>query len=165
FVHLEETRSGAVGVTGDGIVYGSGVYDGRFNVTLTHDANEVVRAYAISAFHPAPRHVLMIGLASGSWAQVIAANPEVEDFTIVEINPAYLQLIPNYPDVASLLRNQKVRIAIDDGRRWLQHNGGASFDVIVMNTTYHWRDHSTNLLSTDFLAIGRRHLNPGGVFF
>jgi spermidine synthase len=34
-----------------------------------------------------------------------------------------------------------------------------------MNTTYHWRDHSTNLLSTDFLAIVRHHLNPGGVFF
>jgi spermidine synthase len=41
----------------------------------------------------------MIGLASGSWAQVIAANQEEEDFAIVEINPAYLQLIPRYPDV------------------------------------------------------------------
>jgi spermidine synthase len=165
FVHVAETRSGAVGVTADGIVYGAGVYDGRFNVSLTHDANEVVRAYAISAFHPAPRHVLMIGLASGSWAQVIAANPEVDDLTIVEINPAYLQLIPKYPDVASLLHNPKVRIVIDDGRRWLLHNRDASFDVIVMNTTYHWRDHITNLLSTDFLAIVRGHLNSGGVFF
>ncbi len=124
-----------------------------------------MRAFAISAFHPAPRHVLMIGLASGSWAQVIAANPAVQDFTIVEINPAYLQLIPNYPQVASLLSNPKVRIVIDDGRRWLLHNREARFDVVVMNTTYHWRDHITSLLSSEFLQIVRHHLNPGGVLF
>jgi spermidine synthase len=58
-----------------------------------------------------------------------------------------------------------VRIVIDSGRRWLQHNRDACFDDIVMNTTYHWRDHSTNLRSTDLLAIVRHHLNPGGVFF
>ncbi len=165
FARMAETRSGAVGVTPDGIVFGGGAYDGRFNITLTHDTNEVVRAFAVSAFHPAPRHVLMIGLASGSWAQVIAANPAVQDFTIVEINPAYLQLIPNYPQVASLLSNPKVRIVIDDGRRWLLHNREARFDVVVMNTTYHWRDHITSLLSSEFLQIVRHHLNPGGVLF
>jgi hypothetical protein len=79
FVHLAETRSGAVGVTADGVADSSGVYEGLFNVTLTYDANEVVREYAISASHPAPRHVQMIGLVSGSWGQVIAANQEVQD--------------------------------------------------------------------------------------
>ncbi len=165
FARLADSRSGAVGVTPDGVVYGSGVYDGRFNITLGHDSNEVVRAYALSALHPNPRHVLMIGLGSGSWGQVIAANPAVEDFTIVEINPAYLQLIPKYPEVASLLQNGKVKIVIDDGRRWLLRSPNSRFDAIVMNSTYHWRDHSANLLSTDFLEIIRRHLDPGGVFF
>ncbi|MBZ5596724.1 MAG: spermidine synthase [Acidobacteriia bacterium] len=165
FQHVVETRSGVVGVTPDGTVYGGGVYDGHFNIGLGRDVNMVTRAYAISAFHPAPRHVLMIGLASGSWAQVVANNPEVEDLTIVEINPAYLQLIPQYPEVASLLHNPKVRIEIDDGRRWLLRNRNATFDVIVMNTTFYWRDHSTNLLSSDFLQMVRAHLNPGGMLF
>lgn len=165
FQHVVETRSGVVGVTPDGTVYGGGVYDGRFNISLERDVNMVARVYAISAFHPAPRHVLMIGLASGSWAQVLANNPEVEDLTIVEINPGYLQLIPLYPEVASLLQNPKVRIEIDDGRRWLLRNHSARFNVIVMNTTLHWRDHSTNLLSFDFLQMVRGHLNPGGAFF
>jgi spermidine synthase len=53
---------------------------------------------------------------------------------------------------------------IDDGRRWLLHNRDAKFDAILMNTSYYWRDHSSNLLSYDFVAIIRQHLNRGGLF-
>jgi spermidine synthase len=165
FQQVVETHSDAVGVTPDGTIYGGGLYDGRFNTELTRDVNMIVRAYALSAIHPSPRHVLMIGLASGSWAQVIANNPEVETLTIVEINAGYLKLIPQHPQVASLLQNAKVRIEIDDGRRWLVRNQQAHFDAIVMNNSLHWRDHASNLLSVEFLRIARRHLNEGGVLF
>jgi spermidine synthase len=84
-----------------------------------HDVNMIVRPYGLSAFQSAPHRVLMIGLGSGSWAQVVANHPQVEELTVVEINPGYLHLIPEQPTVASLLRNPKVRIVIDDGRRWL----------------------------------------------
>jgi SAM-dependent methyltransferase len=107
----------------------------------------------------------MIGLSSGSWAQVIANHPQVEHLTIVEINPGYLRLIQRVPEVASLLQNPKVRIDIDDGRRWLMRNPGRKFDVIVMNTSYSWRSNMSNLLSLEFLQLIRRHLNPGGVHF
>jgi hypothetical protein len=107
----------------------------------------------------------MIGLASGSWAQVLANHPQVERLEIVEINPGYLRLIPEYPQVASLLKNPKVSIHIDDGRRWLRRNPATRFDVIVMNMTYYWRAHSTNLLSVEFLRLVRTHLSDGGVFF
>jgi SAM-dependent methyltransferase len=107
----------------------------------------------------------MVGLASGSWAQVVANHPQVEKMTVVEINPGYLRLIPQYPAVASLLTNSKVNIVIDDGRRWLVSNPAASFDVIVMNTTYNWRAQITDLLSVEFLQLARKHLKPGGVLF
>ncbi len=165
FAHLIESRSGVVAVSADGTVFGGGMYDGRFNTSLLNDTNLLVRAYAISAFHPRPRQVLMIGLSSGSWAQVIANHPTVEQFTIVEINPSYLRLIPQYPAVASLLRNPKVRIVIDDGRRWLVRYPQRRFDLIVMNTTFHWRAHTSNLLSTDFLHLIRSRLAPGGVLY
>ena len=165
FAHIVESKSGIVTVSQDGTIYGGGIYDGMFNVDLIHDSNHTVRAYALSAFHPAPRHVLMVGLSSGSWAQIIANHPQVEKLTIVEINPGYLRLIPQYPQVASLLHNPKVEIIIDDGRRWLSHNSDKTFDVIVINTTFHWRDHTSNLLSTEFLQLIRKHLNPGGIHF
>lgn len=165
FQELIENRNGLVGVTPDGTVYGGGVYDGRFNVDLLYDVNIIIRPYALSAFHPTPRQVLMIGLGSGSWAQVVANHPQVESVTIVEINPAYLKMIPEHPAVASLLRNPKVHIVIDDGRRWLLRNPEAKFDAIVMNTTFYWRNHATNLLSAEFFRIVRGNLEPGGVLF
>jgi predicted membrane-bound spermidine synthase len=151
-----ETKSGVVTVTSEGMVFGGGIYDGRFNTDIANDINGLFRPYSMSLWHPAPRQVLLIGMASGSWAQVLANHPQVEKLTVVEINPGYLGLIPLYPAVADVLTNPKVKIVIDDGRRWLVGNRESSFDVIVMNTTYNWRAHVTNLVSTEFLQLARR---------
>ena len=165
FTKVIENRSGIIAVDRSGTVYGNGVYDGHFNVELTGDINGIVRPYALNLFHPAPRDVLMIGLASGSWAQVIANNPEVASLTVVEINPGYASLVAGNAAVASLLANPKVTLVTDDGRRWLRMNSARRFDAIVANATYHFRADATNLLSSDFLSILKDHLNPGGIVF
>jgi spermidine synthase len=165
FAHIIENRSGIITVDTDGTVFGNGMYDGRFNTSLKTDSNGIIRPYALSLFHAAPRDVLMIGLASGSWAQVIANNPAVRSLTVVEINRGYLDLIESQPEVRSLLRNPKVRVIEDDGRRWLGHHPEMNFDAIVVNTTFHFRANATNLLSREYLALIKRHLNPGGVSF
>jgi predicted membrane-bound spermidine synthase len=163
FAAVVENRSGIVAVDRDGAIYGHGMYDGRFNVDLVHDTNGIVRAYALSLFHPAPRDVLVIGLSSGSWAQVLAANPHVRTVTVVEINPGYVDLVARAPAVASLLSNPRVSIEIDDGRRWLRRNPGRRFDAIVSNTTYHFRAHASALLSAEFLRLLAGHLREGGI--
>jgi spermidine synthase len=165
FAHVLENRVGVIAISKTGVVYGGGVYDGRVNVDLRHDANWLIRAAAIPAFHPRPRRVLMLGLSMGAWAQLIANLPGVDSLTIVEINPGYLQLIPQYPSVASLLHNPKVTIVVDDGRRWLARHPEAEFDLVVANLTFHWRDHMTNLLSVEYLEMVRRHLDVGGVYY
>lgn len=165
FARLVESRDGVIAVSADKTIYGGGAYDGRFNTSLVHDTNTLVRAYAIPAMHSAPRDVLMIGLSSGSWAQVIANNPAVEHLHIVEIDAAYLPLIRQYPEVESVLRNPKVSVEIDDGRRWLVRHPGRRFDLIVMNTTFNWRAHITNLLSVEFLRLAKQHLLPGGMLY
>jgi spermidine synthase len=165
FAQIVENKSGVITVTQDGMVYGGGAYDGVVNTWLEeNEKNGILRAYVAGAIHPAPRAVLMVGLASGSWAQVVAHLPGVERLTIVEINPGYVEVVAAHADVAGLLANRRVEIVIDDGRRWMQRND-RRFDLIVMNTTLHWRAHGTNLLSTEFMEIARRHLLPGGVFY
>ncbi len=164
FAEVIETKSGVITVTQDGTVYGGGAYDGRFNTSIVHDRNGIQRAYAVGAMHAAPKRILMIGLASGSWANVIANMPGLEKLVIVEINPGYVTLIGRHPEVSGILRDPKVEIVIDDGRRWLSRHDDR-FDVIVMNTTWHWRAHITNLLSTEFMELARAHLLPGGIFF
>jgi hypothetical protein len=95
---------------------------------------------------------------------VIANHPAVKSLTVVEINPGYVQLVAKYPPVASLLSNPKVTIVVDDGRRWLARNH-RRFDMVVSNTPFHWRAHSTNLLSREYCRLVSAHLNPGGVYY
>lgn len=166
FAQIVENKHGVITVTEDGSVYGGGGYDGVVNVALeNNEKNGILRAYVIGALHPAPKDLLMVGLASGSWAQVVAHLPGVERMTIIEINPGYIEVVARNPEVRSLLSNPKVRIVFDDGRRWMQRHDGERFDFIVMNTTMHWRAHATNILSMEFMEIARRHLLPGGVFY
>jgi spermidine synthase len=165
FAQVVENRNGVITVLQNGAVFGGGVYDGYFNIDPLNDVNLVVRAYALSAFHPSPKQMLMIGLSSGSWGQILANHPQVESFDIVEINPGYLDLIPQYPAVRSLLHNPKVHIYVDDGRRWLLAHPEVRYDVIVVNTTFYWRDHTSDLLSVDYLKIIRQHLKAGGLYY
>jgi len=165
FARIVENRNGVVAVTQDAAVFGSGVYDGHFLIDPAHDANFTVRPFVLTGAHPAPRRVLMIGLASGSWAQILINDPRVEQFDVVEINPGYLRLIPEYPVVQSLLKNPKLHLYIDDGRRWLMAHASEKYDLIVANSTFHWRDHSTTLLSKEYYHLIREHLNPGGIYF
>jgi spermidine synthase len=165
FAEIIETKSGVITVTQDGTVYGGGAYDGRFNTSIRHDRNGILRAYGIGAMHRAPKKILMIGLASGSWATVIQHLPGLEHLTIVEINPGYNKLIAGHPEVSGVLRDPKVDIVIDDGRRWLNRHPDQRFDVIVMNTTWHWRAHITDLLSVEFMKVARAHMAQGGIFY
>jgi len=165
FKQVVENRSGVITVTPDGAIYGNGAYDGRLSTDLVNDQNMIVRAYALAGLHPAPRKALMIGMGGGAWAQVVANHPSLEELTIVEINAGYLDVIRASPVVASLLHNPKVKIVIDDGRRWLNRQPNERFDLIVANTTQHWRAHATHLLSVEFLELVKRHLRPGGVYY
>src|SRR6202011_2420238 len=96
FAHVMENRNGVIAVTQDGAVYGTGVYDGYFNIDPTKDVNGIVRTYALSAFQAAPKRMFVLGLSSGSWAQMHANHPQLESMDIVEINPGYLAWIPQY---------------------------------------------------------------------
>lgn len=165
FAEIVENKHGVIAVTVDGTVLGGGAYDGRISTSITQDRNGIGRCYVLGALRPELKEVLMIGLASGAWAEVLANHPTIEHLTAVEINSGYLQIIPRHPEVAPLLRNPKVSIVIDDGRRFLLRHADRKFDAIVMNTTWNWRAHSTNLLSLEFMQIARAHLNPGGLFY
>jgi spermidine synthase len=162
FAQVVESRHGVVAIATNKAVYGSGAYDGVLKTSLTTN-DGLIRPYFLSALHPRPREVLVIGLSAGAWTQIVANNPDVDRVTVVEISDAYLDIIRAWPEVASLLTNKKVNIVIDDGRRWLRRNPDRKFDAIVMNTTFYWREFVSSLLSKEFLEMARGHLNEDGV--
>ena len=168
FLDTIENRVSVVTISSDDkgdIVYGGGVYDGRINIDPLLDSNGIQRAFYLGCLHPLPRRVLEIGLSSGSWAKVIASRSDVEELVSVEINPGYLDTLSRNRIVSGVLSHPKIRLVVDDGRKWLRQHPDEKFDAIVSNTTFHWRSNSTNLLSREFLQLMRAHLNPGGVVY
>jgi predicted membrane-bound spermidine synthase len=159
---LVETRNGVIVVDTNGTIYGNNVYDGTLETRL-RPGTGLIRPYFISALHPDPREVLVVGVSGGAWTQILAHNPHVEKVTAVEINRGYLEVIRQHTNVSSLLKNPKVELVFDDGRRWMGRNPERRFDVIVMNTTFHWREFASALLSREFLELAKAHLKPGGI--
>ena len=149
----------------DHIVLGGNVYDGMLNTDLNHKGNGIHRAYFLPVIAPNAKNILVIGLSTGSWARVLTSVPGIESITIVELNPAYVELASSYPAMAHLLKDKRVNIITDDGRRWLNKNPEKKFDFILMNTTFHWRNYATNLLSKEFLQLTKEHLNGDGFIY
>jgi spermidine synthase len=164
--HFLSNRHGVVHTvpTANGdVVYGGNVYDGIAAVNVDNNANRLDRLYLMALLHPDPKRILVVGLSAGSWVRVMEGFPGVERIDVIEINPAYLELVRSYPNLAPLLEDTRIHIHIDDGRRWLKRNPDTRFDLIVQNTTFHFRANAANLLSREYFAETRRHLNAGGV--
>lgn len=77
------------------IIPGGGAYDGDINTDPENNVNGISRCYMIGSLHRKPSRVLMFGLSTGSWAQVLANYKLIDSLTIVEIQPAYINLIKN----------------------------------------------------------------------
>jgi spermidine synthase len=165
--HIVETRQGIVATfandrKGDA-VYGSNVYDGRTNVDPRINSNGINRIIMLAALTPKPKRVLVIGLSVGSWQHVLAGFPGVEEMDVVEINPGYIQLARNYDAQRRAIEDPRVRLVIGDGRKFLRQHPDRVYDLVVMNSTWHWRMYATMLLSREFLTMVRAHMTPEAV--
>lgn len=163
-----ENKHGFIQIYSDGedhVVFGANVYDGKFNTNIFHNTNGIDRAYLLTSIKPDAKNILVIGLSTGSWAKVLSTMPNIEKMTIIEINPAYVELIKLNPMVADLLKDKRVEIIFDDGRKWLRTYQDQKFDMVLMNTTWHWRAYTSNLLSQGFIKIINNALDKDGVLF
>jgi predicted membrane-bound spermidine synthase len=164
--HLVANRNGVIHTVrrpyGDAI-YGGNMYDGVAAVDVDRNPNRLDRLYVLGLLHQNPQHVLVVGMSTGAWTRAIEGFPTVTTIDVVEINPAYLALTRGYPELAPLLHDNRLRVHIDDGRRWLKRHPDSKFDLIVQNTTFHFRANASNLLSREYFLEVKKHLRPGGI--
>ena len=166
--HVVQNRQGIVHTvsTPDGApdtILGGNVYDGRVNAGMKVNYNGLDRALVLLAVHPKPERVLVIGLSTGAWARILTSSPHIREVVAIEINPGYLEVIAKYPQVAGVLKDSRVKVVIDDGRRWLRSHPAETFDLVVQNNTFSWRAYSTNLLSREYMQLMASRLKPGGI--
>ena len=164
--HFVANRHGVihtVRTNGGDIVYGGNVYDGMTSINVDSNPNHLERVYMASLLMASPKRVMFVGLSTGAWVRAIQGFPDVERIDVVEINPAYVDLIRSYEHLIPLLQDPRVHIHIDDGRRWLKRNPQTRFDLIVQNTTFYWRANAGNLLSREYFSEVKSHLDPGGI--
>jgi spermidine synthase len=157
-----QNRAGVVHIVTDekdgDVVFGGNVYDGRINLDVYRNSNLIHRTLAMSVLAPEAKRVLVIGLSTGAWLRLIQSFPSVEHIDVVEINPGYLSAISSYPELQRGITDPRVKLVIDDGRRWLRGQGEQRYDLIVMNTTWSWRAYASGLLSREFLELISDHM-------
>ena len=168
--YIVETRQGILQAHSDpekgDTIYGGNVYDGRTNLDPRINSNGINRIVMLAALAPKPKRVLVVGLSIGSWQHLIGGFPGVETMDVVEINPGYLTLANHYDAQRRAIEDPRVNMIIGDGRKFLRQNPDRIYDLIVMNTTWHWRMYASLLLEPGIPhdgqgahdARGRHHL-------
>jgi len=114
------------------------------------------------SFASSPRSVLVIGFGAGSITEAALVPVEVQQVTVVELCGSAITNLRTFPVLAGILGDRKVRLVIDDGRRFLQRTDEL-FDVILMDPLRTTTAYSNNLHSRQFFELAGRHLAPGGI--
>jgi len=113
--------------------------------------------------HPAPRDILVVGLASGISVGSVATHP-VESIRVVEVEGAIVPAARVFgPYNGDVLDDPRVTVSINDARNDLQFNR-AKYDVIVSEPSNPWMTVASNLFTEDFFRIAKTRLRPDGVF-
>jgi predicted membrane-bound spermidine synthase len=114
--------------------------------------------------HPAPREVLVVGLASGVTADAAARAPGVERVDVAELETAMFRAAARFVHVNhDVLSNPKVRLHPVDARSLIAA-GDRKWDVVLSEPSNLWRAGVSNLFTAEFYAAARGALKPGGVF-
>ncbi|MFN2497251.1 MAG: polyamine aminopropyltransferase [Pseudonocardiaceae bacterium] len=126
----------------------------RYHEALVHPALAGARA-----------RVLVLGGGDGLALREVLRYPDVRDVVEVELDPAVVRLARTDPRLLALNRgaldDPRVRIVHADAFEWLRHTAGG-YDAIVVDLPDPDSTATAKLYSTEFYALARRALAPGG---
>ncbi len=110
------------------------------------------------AYNPDARNVLFIGLGAGSSPKRMWREFPRLQLTAVELDPVVVDVAHRF---FALPRHPRLRIEVEDGRRYLAKNAGR-WDVIAIDAFF--ADAIPfHLVTREFLELARSRLAPGGV--
>jgi spermidine synthase len=138
----------------------NGKYESSNGVSEFQDLLSILGGIYARGFH----RVFLLGLGAGRNVALLREMP-FEHIDVAEFSPAVVDAARKYyPEfVGSDAPNDRVHIAVDDGRNYLQMLNGKA-DVVMIALSSAAYAGSGNLYNRDFFEIARAHMQPGGVF-
>lgn len=110
-------------------------------------------------FHPAPRHVVMVGLGGGSLAKFIYHRVPGARITAIEANPQVITIARSHFHLP--MDDERLRVVLGRGESWLSEANEGS-DVLMVDG-YDGNSQAEDLSTEDFYMNARRKLEPDGV--
>lgn len=134
------------------------------STSIKDNRTQILLGHLPLFFHPKPKQVLAIGLGGGATLRALAHNPDLEEITMVEIDPLVTEaartFFGKFNDHA--LDDPRVRIVTNDGRNYID-SSRRTYDIISSEPPNIWVAGVSGLFTQEFYRSAKAHLNPGGV--
>lgn len=166
-IHMEETNYQKIILTKDHRTEDVRLY---LNGALQFSSTDEYRYHELLVHPPMsyvdnPRNVLILGGGDGIAAKEILKYKDVEKITLVDLDPAVVQLANTERLLLELnegsIQNEKVEVVHTDAFQFLE-NSTDTYDVIIVDLPDP-NDESLNKLYTwEFYSMVRNHLSPNG---
>ncbi len=141
---------------------------GRFHVTtlpgaIDPNSKDGITEPLIYGINGKVKSILFIGL--GTATELLRFRKLYPNcrITIIEINPDVVEAFQKFAPESLLNEIESGNLYIGDGRRYLQSNPTARFDLVHIGVHRASTTGAGNLFSKDFLTLVRTHLNPHGI--
>lgn len=113
--------------------------------------------------HPGARTAAVIGSGYGVTAGALLTYPQIQEVAAVEIIPGMIEAAELFePYNHGYQRDPRVELVVDDGRHYLARTA-RRYDIISVNVSDPHLPGSSSLFHSDFYALVKQRLAPGGV--
>ncbi|MDP2983718.1 MAG: fused MFS/spermidine synthase [Candidatus Latescibacter sp.] len=114
-------------------------------------------------FHPDPKRVLVLGLASGISAGEALFYP-IEKLDVIDINQQVVAASDFFrPWNNNVLSNPKTELIVQDGRAHMELTN-RTYDVVISEPSNPWMAGLASLFTRDFFELVKDRLNNDGIF-
>ncbi|WP_106496909.1 polyamine aminopropyltransferase [Lentibacillus sp. Marseille-P4043] len=164
-VHMEESQYQKIILTKDqedtrlyldGSLQLSSTDEYRYHEVLIHPTMSAATSHD---------HILVLGGGDGVAAKEILKYDDVEDITLVDLDPAVIELANTNPQMLELnegsLKNAKLDIFNEDAFQFLE-DSDAWYDVIIIDLPDPNNESLNKLYTKEFYSLVRNHLSPDG---
>jgi len=142
------------------VMYNSGKPDASSRLDMD---TQTLSAHFPMLFHPDPKNVLVVGLASGITAGEILHYP-IDRLDVVEISNEVVEASDFFtPWNSNVLSDPRTELIIQDARAHLELTN-RRYDVISSEPSNPWMAGLANLFTREFFSLARERLNENGIY-